>query len=83
MVSSLVDDEGLGIRFGAESNPQHQMGIELMPARNDTFFRHLKPGEEKDYKRADTGGLFMLVTTNGVEALALRVSVRTLGYTIE
>lgn len=35
-----------------------------MPAKNDTYFRHLKPGE-KDYKRSDSGGLFMLVTTSG------------------
>jgi len=35
-----------------------------MPAKNDTYFRHLKPGE-KDYKLSDSGGLFMLVTTNG------------------
>jgi hypothetical protein len=35
-----------------------------MPAKNDTYFRHLKPGE-KDYKRSDSGGLFMLVTTTG------------------
>ncbi len=35
-----------------------------MPAKNDTYFRHLKPGEN-DYKRSDSGGLFMLVTTNG------------------
>ena len=33
-----------------------------MPAKNDTYFRHLKAGE-KDYKRSDSGGLFMLVTT--------------------
>ena len=35
-----------------------------MPAKNDTYFRHLKPGE-KDYKLSDSGGLFMLVTKNG------------------
>jgi hypothetical protein len=35
-----------------------------MPAKNDTYFRHLKPGE-KDYKRSDSGGLFMLVATSG------------------
>jgi integrase len=52
----LVDRDGVGIAiFG---------GIEPMPAKNDTYFRHLKPGE-KDYKLSDSGGLFMLVTTNG------------------
>ena len=35
-----------------------------MPAKNDTYFRHLKLGE-RDYKRSDSGGLFMLVTTTG------------------
>ena len=35
-----------------------------MPARTDIYFRQLKPGE-KDYKRSDGGGLFMLVTTTG------------------
>ena len=35
-----------------------------MPAKNDTYFRHLKPGEG-DYKRSDSGGLSMLVTTSG------------------
>jgi len=35
-----------------------------MPAKNETYFRHLKPGE-KDYKQSDGGGLFMLVTTTG------------------
>lgn len=35
-----------------------------MPANTDTYFRHLKPAE-KDYKRCDDGGLFMLVTTTG------------------
>ncbi len=35
-----------------------------MPAKNDTYFRHLKPSE-KDYKRSDSGGLFMLITTTG------------------
>jgi integrase len=35
-----------------------------MPAKNDTYFRHLKPGE-KDYKQSDSGGLFMLVTRTG------------------
>src|SRR3974390_2050162 len=39
-------------------------GIEPMPVKNDTYFRHLKPSE-KDYKRSDSGGLFMLVTTTG------------------
>jgi len=39
-------------------------GIEPMPVKNDTYFRHLKPGE-KDYKRSDSGGLFMLVTATG------------------
>ena len=39
-------------------------GIEPMPVKNDTYFRHLKAGE-KDYKRSDSGGLFMLVTTTG------------------
>ncbi len=32
-----------------------------MPVKNDTYFRHLKTGE-KDDKRSDSGGLFMLVT---------------------
>lgn len=32
-----------------------------MPAKNDAYFRHLKSGE-KNYKRSDSGGLFMLVT---------------------
>jgi hypothetical protein len=35
-----------------------------MPTKTDTYFRHLKPAE-KDYKRSDEGGLFMLVTTTG------------------
>jgi hypothetical protein len=35
-----------------------------MPNKTDTYFRHLKPAE-KDYKRSDDGGLFMLVTTTG------------------
>jgi len=35
-----------------------------MPVKNDTYFRHLKAGE-KDYKRSDSGGLFMLVTKTG------------------
>jgi len=39
-------------------------GIEPMPVKNDTYFRHLKTGE-KDYKRSDSGGLFMLVTKSG------------------
>ena len=39
-------------------------GIEPMPVKNDTYFRHLKPGE-RDYKRSDSGGLFMLVTKTG------------------
>jgi Arm DNA-binding domain len=39
-------------------------GIEPMPVKNDTYFRHLKAGE-KDYKRSDSGGLFMLVTKMG------------------
>src|ERR1700741_4981758 len=39
-------------------------GIEPMPVKNDTYFRHLKPGE-KDYKQSDSGGLFMLVTKTG------------------
>jgi hypothetical protein len=38
--------------------------IEPMPAKNDTYFRHLKLAE-KDYKRSDSGGLFMLVTKTG------------------
>jgi integrase len=39
-------------------------GIEPMPVKNDSYFRHLKPAE-KDYKRSDGGGLFMLVTKTG------------------
>jgi integrase len=39
-------------------------GIEPMPVKNDTYFRHLKAAE-KDYKRSDSGGLFMQVTTTG------------------
>jgi len=35
-----------------------------MPIKNDSYFRHLKAGE-KDYKRSDSGGLFMLVTKAG------------------
>lgn len=35
-----------------------------MPTKNDSYFRHLKAGE-KDYKRSDSGGLFMLVTKTG------------------
>ena len=36
-----------------------------MPVKNDdSHFRHLKPAE-KDYKRSDSGGLFMLVTETG------------------
>ena len=34
------------------------------PDKNDSYFRHLKAGE-KDYKRSDRGGLFMLVTKTG------------------
>jgi hypothetical protein len=41
-----------------------------MPVKNDTYFRHLKTGE-KDYKRSDSGGLFML--ENRIKALALRL----------
>src|ERR1700760_2897026 len=39
-------------------------GIEPMPIKNDSYFRHLK-ADEKDYKRSDSGGLFMLVTKTG------------------
>jgi hypothetical protein len=39
-------------------------GIEPMPAKNDIYFRHLKPAG-KEYKRSDSGGLFMLVTKTG------------------
>jgi hypothetical protein len=39
-------------------------GIEPVPVKNDSYFRHLKAGE-KDYKRSDSGGLFMLVTKTG------------------
>jgi len=39
-------------------------GIEPMPTKNDTCFRHLRP-REKDCKRSDSGGPFMLVTTSG------------------
>jgi hypothetical protein len=35
-----------------------------MPIKNDSYFRHLK-ADEKDYKRSDSGGLFMLVTKTG------------------
>jgi hypothetical protein len=35
-----------------------------MPVKNDSYFRHLK-ADEKDYKRSDSGGLFMLVTKIG------------------
>jgi integrase len=35
-----------------------------MPAKNDIYFRHLKPAG-KDYKRSDSGGLFMLITKTG------------------
>ncbi len=35
-----------------------------MPVKTETYFRHLKPAE-KDYKRSDSGGLFMLVTRTG------------------
>lgn len=35
-----------------------------MPVKNDAYFRHPKAGE-KDYKRSDSGGLFMLVTKTG------------------
>jgi integrase len=35
-----------------------------MPSKTDAYFRHLKPAE-KDYKRSDEGGLFMLVTRTG------------------
>jgi Arm domain-containing DNA-binding protein len=35
-----------------------------MPVKNDSYFRHLK-ADEKDYKRSDSGGLFMLVTKTG------------------
>jgi hypothetical protein len=56
LVSLLVDRGGVGIAiFG---------GIEPIPAKNDTYFRHLKTGE-RDYKQSDSGGLFMLVTTTG------------------
>jgi hypothetical protein len=39
-------------------------GIEPMPVKNDSYFRHLK-ASEKDYKRSDSGGLFMLLTKTG------------------
>jgi hypothetical protein len=39
-------------------------GIEPMQVKNDSYFRHLK-AIEKDYKRSDSGGLFMLVTKTG------------------
>jgi len=39
-------------------------GIEPTPIKNDSYFRHLK-ADEKDYKRSDSGGLFMLVTKTG------------------
>ncbi len=35
-----------------------------IPAKNDTYFRHLKPAE-KDYKKADSGGPYMFVTKTG------------------
>jgi integrase len=35
-----------------------------MPAKTETYFRNLKP-VEKDYKRSDSGGLYMLVAKNG------------------
>ena len=35
-----------------------------MPVKNGTCFQHLKAGE-KDYKRSDSGGLFMRVTKTG------------------
>jgi hypothetical protein len=38
--------------------------IEPMPVKNDTYFRYLKAGE-KDDKRSDGGGLFMLITKTG------------------
>jgi integrase len=44
--------------------PPFCWGIEPVPAKNDMYFRQLKPGE-KDYKRSDSGGLFMLVATTG------------------
>lgn len=37
-----------------------------MPAKSAPYFRHLKP-VEKDYKRSDEGGLFMLVTATGLK----------------
>ena len=35
-----------------------------MPVKNDSYFRHLK-ADEKDYRRSDGGGLFMLVIKTG------------------
>jgi LuxR family transcriptional activator of conjugal transfer of Ti plasmids len=53
-------------------------GIEPMPVKNDTYFRHLKAGE-KDYKRSDSGGLFMLVTKTGSKLWRYGYSGGTLG----
>jgi hypothetical protein len=39
-------------------------GIETHAGQERHLFGHLKPGE-RDYKRSDSGGLFMLVTATG------------------
>lgn len=36
-----------------------------MPDKSAPYFRHRKPAE-KDYKRSDEGGHFMLVTATGL-----------------
>jgi hypothetical protein len=37
-------------------------GLEPVPAKNDSYFRHFRPGEKND-KRSDSGSLYMIVTT--------------------
>jgi len=49
-------------------------GIEPTPVKNDTYFQHLKAGE-KDYKRSDSGGLFMRVTKTGSKLCATRATL--------
>jgi hypothetical protein len=52
----LVDHKGVGIAILG--------GIETHAGQERHLFGHLKPGE-RDYKRSDSGGLFMLVTATG------------------
>ena len=50
----LVSGRFVGVVVGRSQECWYRdfWGIEPMPVKNDTYFRHLKPGE-KDYKRSD------------------------------